>query len=91
MNDFEYAFNDADEVIITDIYAAGEAPIPGVSGEIICDIVRKQNSNVRYIQNIEDVLPVLDNMKKDGDIILTLGAGNIVRVSNEYARQLQNS
>ena len=91
LNDFEYAFNDADEVIITDIYAAGESPIPGVSGEIICDIVRKQNNSVRYIQNIENVLPVLEDIKKDGDIILTLGAGNIVRVSNDYARQLQNS
>ena len=91
LNDFEYAFNDADEVIITDIYAAGEAPIAGVNGEIICDIVKKQNKNVRYIKNIDEVLPVLESIKKDGDIIITLGAGNIVRVSNDYARQLQNS
>ena len=90
LNDFESAFNDADEVIISDIYAAGEAPIAGISGEIICDIVRKQNDHIRYVPNIEDVLPVLDDMKKDGDIILTLGAGNIVRISNEYARKLQN-
>ena len=78
-------------VIITDIYAAGEAPIAGVNGEIICDIVKKQNKNVRYIKNIDEVLPVLESIKKDGDIIITLGAGNIVRVSNDYARQLQNS
>lgn len=91
LNDFESAFNDADEVIITDIYAAGEAPIAGINGEIICNVVRKQNNNVRYVKNIEDVLPVLDDIKKDGDIILTLGAGNIVRISNEYARKLQNS
>ncbi|WP_020005872.1 UDP-N-acetylmuramate--L-alanine ligase [Brachyspira innocens] len=91
VNDFEYAFNDADEVIITDIYAAGEAPIAGVNGEIICDIVKKQNKNVRYIKNIDEVLPVLESIKKDGDIIITLGAGNIVRVSNDYARQLQDS
>ena len=90
LNDFESAFNDADEVIISDIYAAGEAPIAGISGEIICDVVRKQNEHIRYVPNIEDVLPVLDDMKKDGDIILTLGAGNIVRISNEYARKLQN-
>ena len=90
LNDFESAFNDADEVIISDIYAAGEAPIAGISGEIICDIVRKQNDHIRYVPNIEDVLPVLDDMKKDGDIILTLGAGNIVRISNEYSRKLQN-
>ena len=90
LNDFESAFNDADEVIISDIYAAGEAPIAGISGEIICDVVRKQNEHIRYVPNIEDVLPVLDDMKKEGDIILTLGAGNIVRISNEYARKLQN-
>lgn len=91
LNDFEYAFNDADEIIITDIYAAGEVPIAGINGEIICNIVRKQNDNVRYVKNIEEVLPVIDNIKKDGDIILTLGAGSIVRISNDYARQLQNS
>ncbi|WP_295162605.1 UDP-N-acetylmuramate--L-alanine ligase [uncultured Brachyspira sp.] len=91
LNNFEYAFNDSDEVIITDIYAAGETPIAGISGKIICDIVRKQNNSVRYIKNIEEVLPLLDKIKKEGDIILTLGAGNIVRISNEYARQLQNS
>lgn len=90
LNDFENAFNDADEVIISDIYAAGEAPIPGISGEIICDVIKRQNNHIRYIKNIEDVLPLLDEMKKDGDIILTLGAGNIVRISNEYARKLQN-
>ncbi|ASJ22634.1 UDP-N-acetylmuramate--L-alanine ligase [Brachyspira hampsonii] len=91
LNDFESAFNDADEVIISDIYAAGEAPIAGISGEIICDVVRRQNDHIRYVPNIEDLLPVLDDIKKDGDIILTLGAGNIVRISNEYARKLQNS
>ena len=91
LNDFEYAFNDVDNVIITDIYAAGEAPIQGISGETICDIVRRQNKNVKYVKNIEDVLSVLNDMKKDGDIILTLGAGNIVRISNEYAKQLSSS
>ena len=91
LNDFEYAFNDADNVIITDIYAAGETPIQGITGETICDIVRKQNNSVKYIKNIEDVLSVLDDIKEDGDIILTLGAGNIVRISNEYARKLSGS
>ena len=89
LNDFENAFLDADNLIITDIYAAGESPIAGISGETICKIVK--NNNIKYIKNIEDILPELEKIKKDGDIIITLGAGNIVKVSNDYAKKLSGS
>lgn len=86
LNYFKDAFEDIDILIITDIYAAGENAIYGISGETICDIVK--NKNVKYIKNIEDVPLELDGIKKDGDIIITLGAGNITRISKEYAEKL---
>ena len=42
-------------------------------------------------ENIEDIIPELDKMKRDGDIILTLGAGNISRIGNEYSKKLSSS
>lgn len=90
LNYFKDAFEYADNLIITDIYAAGENEISGISGETIFDIVKTEIINKIY-KNIEDIIPELDKMKKDGDIILTLGAGNISRISNEYAKKLLDS
>ena len=59
--------------------------------ETIFDIVKNGNNKTKYIKNIDDIIPELDKMKKDGDIILTLGAGNISRISNEYAKKLLDS
>lgn len=89
LNYFKDAFEDVDNLIITDIYAAGETAISGISGETIYDIVK--NDNVKYIKNIDNIILELDKMKKKGDIILTLGAGNISKISNEYAKKLSNS
>ena len=91
LNYFKDAFEYADNLIITDIYAAGENEISGISGETIFDIVKNGNNKTKYIKNIDDIIPELDKMKKDGDIILTLGAGNISRISNEYAKKLLDS
>ena len=91
LNYFKDAFEYADNLIITDIYAAGENEIAGISGETIFDIIKNGNNKTKYIKNIDDIIPELDKMKKDGDIILTLGAGNISRISNEYAKKLLDS
>ena len=69
-------------VVITDIYPAGEDPIPGVSAEALCQsIVEKEGLEVHYVPNrehlVDEVLPLL----RPGDIIMTLGAGNIWETS----------
>ena len=65
--------------------------ISGISGKTIFNIVKNENDKVKYIKNIDDIIPELENIKKDGDVILTLGAGNISRISHEYAKKLLNS
>lgn len=90
-NDFDSVFNDIDKVIITDIYAAGEQPISGITGETIYKVVKRGNSNAIYIKDIDDITSVLDEIKNTGDIIITLGAGNIVKVSSDYVKKLSSS
>ncbi|MDR7482786.1 MAG: UDP-N-acetylmuramate--L-alanine ligase [Armatimonadota bacterium] len=66
----------ADEVIVTEIYPAGERPVPGVGAHLIVDAIARQRS-VRYCPTIEDVLATLEHLVRPGDLVLTLGAGDI--------------
>jgi UDP-N-acetylmuramate--alanine ligase len=76
--DFTHAFDRADLLFMTDIYPAGEAPIPGVSGAKLAEaIAAAGHSGVTFIER-KDTLPdqVLPHLKP-GDLVLTLGAGDI--------------
>jgi len=84
---FAQAFVDADKVIITDVYAASEAPIPGVSGQTIAKAVK--NKEVRYIKRKENISAELVKELKPGDLILTLGAGDIYTVGKELLTRLK--
>ncbi|HET6676179.1 MAG TPA: UDP-N-acetylmuramate--L-alanine ligase [Nitrospiraceae bacterium] len=77
-DEFAHAFDQADLLYVTDIYAAGEQPLPGVSGQALADAVRGAGQAVvTYVPRKESlpdqVLPAL----KSGDLVLTLGAGDI--------------
>lgn len=82
---FADAFVDADVVVLTDIYPAGEAPRPGVSGELILDAVLDAHprSRVAYLPRREDLVTYLTRELRSGDICLTLGAGDITTLSND--------
>ena len=84
--DFGRAFDDADEVIVTDIYSAGENPIENVSSNLVCDAIRR-NSSVHVIQvdGLENVVRQLREIIRPGDIVITLGAGDIHEVAVELA------
>ena len=74
---FTEVLSKTDMLFIMDIYAASEDPIEGVSSEILCrSIVDKGITNVRYL-NGDDMLSVVLSELKEGDILLTLGAGNV--------------
>ena len=75
---FGDAFDDADRVVITDIYAANEEPIPGISGQTIADeIARHGHRGVSYQPRFEWVHRDVGNMLDSGDLVLSMGAGNI--------------
>jgi UDP-N-acetylmuramate--alanine ligase len=82
--EFTRAFNQADLLVITDIYAASEAPIPGVTSEALAAAIREAgHKNVQYIRSMQDSIGFLLKNARPGDAILTVGAGSVSRASNE--------
>ncbi|MBU1026214.1 MAG: UDP-N-acetylmuramate--L-alanine ligase [Candidatus Margulisbacteria bacterium] len=84
---FGRAFGDADKIIVSDIYAASEKAIPGVSGKTIVDAI--QDKEVVYLPKKEQIADYLTGEIKSGDIILTLGAGDIYTVGKELLARLK--
>ena len=77
---FGPAFKDADEVVLTDIYAAGEDPIPGVTLDALADAMRLAGRPVRLARHLSDVVGALLEIVRPGDAVITLGAGSISMV-----------
>src|SRR5205809_3686509 len=76
--EFGSAFDEADRVVVTDVYPASEPPIPGISGQTIADeIVAHGHRGVSYESRLEWVRRAIGNMLESGDLVLSLGAGNI--------------
>ncbi len=76
---FAGAFAGSDVLIVTDVYGAGEAPRPGITGELIVKAVREAGTtiDVRYASTFDDVVTLLGHELRPGDLCLTLGAGDI--------------
>ena len=83
-HEFTLAFNLADYLIVTDIYAASETPIPGITGESLANAIAENgHKNVHYVRSMQDAIEMLLKESQAGDAILTIGAGNVTRASNE--------
>src|SRR5213596_452823 len=84
-DEFCRAFNQADILVLLDIYAASEAPIPGVTGEALARAIRDAgHKNVHYFRSMQEGIEYLLKQARPGDAVLTIGAGNISRASNEF-------
>lgn len=76
--EFGRSFLNSDIFVCTDVYPAREDPIEGVSGKLVAEAARSfGHKNVIYVQNKNDIVKILSEIKKDGDIIVTMGAGDI--------------
>jgi len=76
--EFGSAFDDADRVVVTDVYPASEAPIPGISGQTIVDeLLKHGHRSASYQARLEHVHCHIGNALDIGDLVLSLGAGNI--------------
>ena len=90
LTEFSRAFHDADKVVICDIAAAGEKPIEGVTSEIVVRNAREAgHRDISYVPKREDVAAWLDQHAKPGDLVITLGAGNIQLTCNEIIALLE--
>ena len=88
--DFTTAFYQSDVLIVTDIYAASEPPIPGVHAEKLATAIQEHgHGNIRYIPNHLELPTMLTEEVQDGDVVLTLGAGNIWQTGEELLKRLQ--
>jgi UDP-N-acetylmuramate--alanine ligase len=75
------AFDDADLLVLTDIYPAGEDPIDGVTGEALYEALRRRGHvDVRFVRSREAIVAELLPHLRGGDLVLTLGAGDVHRV-----------
>jgi UDP-N-acetylmuramate--alanine ligase len=77
LDQFGPALSLADVVVLTDIYPAGEPPIPGVSLETLASVVRRVVPGVRVAARLEDVPAFVAQLARPGDLVITLGAGSI--------------
>ncbi len=84
---FAGAFDCADEVIVTEIYPADEAPIPGVDAGIIVRAVAERRP-VRFIAGGEEVAAHLEREARPGDLVLTIGAGDVWKVADDLVARL---
>jgi UDP-N-acetylmuramate--alanine ligase len=89
-DEFALAFNNADVLYVLDIYAASEQPIEGITAEVLTENIRKYgHKNVSYIGDIESAAErVLPNLQA-GDLLITLGAGTVTRLSDELLERLR--
>ncbi|MBW2708915.1 MAG: UDP-N-acetylmuramate--L-alanine ligase, partial [Deltaproteobacteria bacterium] len=89
MDRFVIAFNDADVLVVTPIYPAGEQPIEGITAEnLVKGIKDHGHKEVIFCADQQAVVPTLKKLMQPGDLVLTLGAGNIHK---EGERLLANS
>jgi UDP-N-acetylmuramate--alanine ligase len=90
--DFLGAFHDADVLVVTDIYAAGEKELMGVHARKIVEGVRKQgHKEVFYLPTFPEILAFLEKACRPGDLVLTLGAGNIHQVGTQLLDSLKET
>jgi len=79
----------ADRVIVTDVYSAGEPPQPGVSGRIIAEAVAAAGGNVDYVPSVYEVPETIVPELAEGDLVLLLGAGDVNAIADEIAALLE--
>ncbi len=85
--DFARAFYNADILIIVPIYAAGEEPLPGITSERLVEQIKKfGHRDVRCALNFAEAHMILKDTIQDGDLLLTLGAGDIWKVGEEFLK-----
>ena len=82
VDQFGTALAAADEVVMTDIYAAGETPIPGVTVETLAAAVERAGRRVRLVKSLDDLPAAVASLVRANDLVITLGAGSIGGVAD---------
>jgi UDP-N-acetylmuramate--alanine ligase len=91
LDEFATAFADADSVTVLDIYAASEAPIPGITGKKLADRISEGGTAATFADSFPSAAAAVAQSAKPGDLIMTLGAGNVVQLGPIVLEALTNS
>ncbi len=92
MEQFARCFYESNVLVLTEIYAAGEKPIPGVTGAALLErIAAHGHHDLHFAHDLEKMLDTLASMVKPGDVVMTLGAGNIHQVGESLLKHLESS
>lgn len=90
-DDFAKAFNDADEVLVADVYAAGEELIKGADSAHLADAIRAYgHQNVRYVPDRTQMAALLARDARSGDVIISLGAGDINKILKAVSAEIHS-
>jgi len=87
-NEFGEALSSADKVVVTDVYGARETPVPGVTGELVAEAATRAGADVVYVPHRVDLVDHLLPGVREGDLVLTMGAGDITLLHTELASRL---
>jgi len=84
MDEFASAFNNADVLLVTDIYAASETPIEGIDAEVLTGRIKSYgHKSAEYIGAVEGAAESLRGKVREGDLVITLGAGSVHRAGDQ--------
>jgi UDP-N-acetylmuramate--alanine ligase len=90
MEEFGSAFSDTDSLLVLDIYPASEQPIPGISGERLAEKIRQiGDHSAQYVSSFEDAASQIASLAQEGDMVLTLGAGNVSQLGLQILEKLR--
>lgn len=91
-DDFARAFFDADVLVLTEIFGARESPIPGVDGQSVADLAAEYgHRDVHFEPDLEALIERLHGIVRKGDVVITMGAGNIWRYGRRLLEALQQA
>jgi UDP-N-acetylmuramate--alanine ligase len=90
--EFGKSFLLSDVLVVTDVYPAREEPIQGITGELIVNAAKQfGHKDAHYVSDKKEIPSFLRTIVKDGDIVITMGAGDIWKYGEEFLKQVQNS
>ena len=92
IDDFGRVLSQVDALLVTEVYAAGEQPIAGADGRAICRAVRSRGQvEPVFVENLENLASSLQGVLRAGDVLVTMGAGNINAISHALPAQLSQA
>jgi UDP-N-acetylmuramate--alanine ligase len=90
-DDYAEAFHDATHTVITELYTAGEVPIPGIDTAYLCDKIRARGPEVTYLPEMDDIVPFLHRTVGVGQQVIFFGGDDLFRLADRYAAELNDA